>query len=48
MRPLIIGVAGGSGSGKTTVALRVAESLDSAKVAFLDMDAYYRDHHALP
>ena len=47
MRPLIIGVAGGSGSGKTTVALRVAESLDSAKVAFLDMDAYYRDHHAL-
>lgn len=47
MRPLIIGVAGGSGSGKTTVALRVAESLDSAKVAFLDMDAYYRDHHAM-
>lgn len=47
MRPLIIGVAGGSGSGKTTVARRVAESLDGAKVAFLDMDAYYRDHHAL-
>lgn len=47
MRPLIIGVAGGSGSGKTTVARRVAEALDGAKVAFLDMDAYYRDHHAL-
>ncbi len=47
MRPLIIGVAGGSGSGKTTVARRVAESIDGAKVAFLDMDAYYRDHHAL-
>ncbi len=47
MRPLIIGVAGGSGSGKTTVAKRVAESIDAAKVAFLDMDAYYRDHHAL-
>jgi uridine kinase len=47
MRPLIIGVAGGSGSGKTTVARRVAEALDGSKVAFLDMDAYYRDHHAL-
>jgi len=47
VRPLIIGVAGGSGSGKTTVARRVAESIDGAKVAFLDMDAYYRDHHAL-
>src|SRR5690606_39714169 len=47
VRPLIIGVAGGSGSGKTTVARRVAEALDGAKVAFLDMDAYYRDHHAL-
>jgi uridine kinase len=47
MRPLIIGVAGGSGSGKTTVAKRVAESIDGAKVAFLDMDAYYRDHHTL-
>jgi uridine kinase len=43
MRPLIIGVAGGSGSGKTTVARRVADSLAGAKVAFLDMDAYYRD-----
>jgi uridine kinase len=43
MRPLIIGVAGGSGSGKTTVARRVSESLPGAKVAFLDMDAYYRD-----
>lgn len=47
MRPLIIGVAGGTGSGKTTVARRVAESLTGAQVAFLDMDAYYRDHHHL-
>lgn len=47
MRPLIIGVAGGSGSGKTTVARRVAENIDGAKVAFIDMDAYYRDHHEL-
>jgi uridine kinase len=47
MRPLIIGIAGGSGSGKTTVARRAAESLAGAQVAFLDMDAYYRDHHQL-
>lgn len=44
MRPLIIGIAGGSGSGKSTVARRIAESLDAAQVAFIDMDAYYRDH----
>jgi uridine kinase len=43
MKPLIIGIAGGSGSGKSTVARKVAESLDGASVAFLDMDAYYRD-----
>lgn len=43
MRPLIIGVAGGTGSGKTTVARHVASALSGAKVAFLDMDAYYRD-----
>lgn len=42
MRPLIIGIAGGSGSGKSTVAHKVAESLVGASVAFIDMDAYYR------
>lgn len=46
-RPLIIGIAGGSGSGKSTVASKVAEGLGSARVAFLDMDAYYRDHVGL-
>ena len=44
MKPLIIGVAGGSGSGKSTVARNVAASLGEASVAFLDMDAYYVDH----
>ena len=43
-RPLVIGIAGGSGSGKSTVARRVADALRaSASVAFLDMDAYYRN-----
>lgn len=47
MKPLIIGIAGGTGSGKSTVARRVAESLKGSKVAFIDMDAYYRDHRHL-
>ena len=42
MRRLIIGIAGGSGSGKSTVAHRIADALTPAKVAFLDMDAYYK------
>lgn len=44
MKPLIIGVAGGSGSGKSTVARNVARALGAESVAFIDMDAYYRDH----
>ena len=42
-KPLIIGSAGGSGSGKSTVATNVADNLDSLSVAFIDMDAYYRN-----
>ena len=47
-KPLIIGVAGGSGSGKSTVARNVAAALGDASVALLDMDAYYVDHAHLP
>lgn len=43
MKPLIIGIAGGTGSGKSTVARRVAEALPEASVAFIEMDAYYRN-----
>ncbi len=42
MGTLIIGVAGGSGSGKTTIARRIANGLAPARVAVVDMDAYYR------
>ena len=48
MKPLIIGVAGGTGSGKSTVARNVAAALGDASVAFIDMDAYYLDHGHLP
>ena len=46
--PLIIGIAGGSGSGKSTVARNVADALTSLSVAFIDMDAYYRNLSDMP
>ncbi|MEP6590990.1 MAG: uridine kinase [Gemmatimonadota bacterium] len=42
VRPLIIGVVGGSGSGKTTVARAIHEST-GVDAAFVDQDAYYND-----
>jgi uridine kinase len=42
VRPLVIGVVGGSGSGKTTVARAIYERL-GLDAAFVDQDAYYRD-----
>jgi uridine kinase len=47
VKPLIIGIAGGTGSGKSTVARKVAEALPEASVAFIEMDAYYRDFRHL-
>jgi uridine kinase len=43
VKPFIIGIAGGSGSGKSTVARKVAEGLATSSVAFIDMDAYYKN-----
>ncbi|HMI56647.1 MAG TPA: uridine kinase [Gemmatimonadaceae bacterium] len=43
MPSLIVGVAGGSGSGKSTVARKVAEQLTDISVASVSMDAYYRN-----
>jgi len=48
LKPLIIGIAGGSGSGKSTVASNVAELLTTSSVAFIDMDAYYKNFASLP
>jgi uridine kinase len=41
-RPLVIGVAGGSGAGKTTVARGILEAL-AGDAVLLDQDAYYKD-----
>lgn len=43
MKPLVIGIAGGTGSGKTTVARRIYESLHLDSAVFLDHDSYYHD-----
>ncbi|HXK43830.1 MAG TPA: uridine kinase [Anaerolineae bacterium] len=48
MRPLIIGVAGGTGSGKTTVANRILERVGTEHIAYIPHDAYYRDLSHLP
>lgn len=40
---LVIGIAGGTGSGKTTVANMILEQVGSEQIAFLPHDAYYRD-----
>ena len=44
---LIIGIAGGSGAGKTTVAKTVAERIGKAGVAYLSQDWYYKNHKDL-
>ncbi len=45
--PLVIGVAGGSGSGKTTVVTRIIESLGPDEVNVIEHDRYYRHHPEL-
>ena len=47
-RPLIIGLVGGSGSGKTTVARAILAELGGVDAAFVDQDSYYKDLHGLP
>ena len=41
--PIIIGVAGGTGSGKTTVSRAILQRVGAERIAFLEHDSYYRD-----
>jgi uridine kinase len=41
--PLVIGIAGGSGSGKTTVASVILQRVGAHRIAYLPHDAYYKD-----
>ena len=45
---LIIGIAGGTGSGKTTVVKRIIKRLPKGEVAVLSQDSYYRDNSDIP
>jgi uridine kinase len=46
--PLVIGIAGGSGSGKTTVAQVILQRVGRERIAFLQHDSYYKDLSGLP
>jgi uridine kinase len=43
-KPVIIGVAGGSGSGKTTVVRKILDGIGDGQVSVIDHDRYYLDH----
>ena len=45
---LIIGIAGGTGSGKTTVVNKIIDNLPKNEVAVLSQDSYYKDNSHLP
>jgi len=47
-RPILIGIAGGTGSGKTTAALRVKSHFPEERVEIIHHDNYYRDLEYLP
>jgi uridine kinase len=48
MTPVLIGIAGGTGSGKTTVARKIVESLPAGEALLIEHDSYYRDRSHLP
>jgi len=48
-RPFVVGIAGGTGSGKTTVAHKLASAMPDGRCVTLEHDAYYRDQgHLAP
>jgi uridine kinase len=47
-RPIVFGVAGGTASGKTTVAQTILKAVGAEQVAYLPHDAYYKDRPDLP
>lgn len=48
MKPIIIGIAGGSGSGKTTVAKNILNKIEPNTAVLLDHDSYYKDQGHIP
>jgi len=48
IKPLIIGIAGGTGSGKSTVASSIFKKLPEKNISILEQDAYYKDQGNIP
>ena len=46
--PLVVGIAGGTGSGKTTVAHKLGDAMPKGRCVTIEHDAYYRDQGHLP
>lgn len=46
--PVVVGIAGGTGSGKTTIARRIFETIGSERIEWISHDSYYRDFGSLP
>ncbi len=42
-RPVVIGITGGSGSGKTTVARKIFDQLSNFSITIIQQDSYYND-----
>lgn len=47
-KPIIIGIAGGTGSGKTTVSSEIYKAISKDKIAFINHDSYYKDQSNKP
>lgn len=48
MQPLVIGLAGGTGSGKTTIARTIMERVGRDRITYVQHDAYYCDQSDIP
>ncbi|MCX5895548.1 MAG: uridine kinase [Proteobacteria bacterium] len=48
MQPLLIGITGGTGSGKTTLAKNIITHFGAQRVSLIDTDSYYVDRSHLP
>ncbi len=47
-RPIVVGVAGGTGAGKTTISRTILERIGHERIAYIQHDSYYRDLSHLP
>ena len=47
-KPIVVGVAGGTGAGKTTISRTILERIGPERIAYIQHDSYYRDLSQLP